>query len=493
MVSAVFISFLNTIMKKTYIFTIVLGLIASIGLMAPLGVFAQYYYGAPYIPAYTTAQPVYATNPGNCFNLTSNLYKGLRDTSVGGQISALQSFLISQRYLSISAPTGYFGALTAQAVARYQSTHGIPSDGTVGVLTRGSINSISCGNNSGNNYNYGYNNYYGAPVANSLSATSGSVGNSVTIYGSGFDLYNNTVNFGGVTIPGIPSYAGTALAFVVPQVNGTYSNYNYYNNNNYNDTVGTYSVSVRTSRGTSNPLQFTVNGYGNNNCYNYYGYNNNNCYNNGTISISNVSGPTTLTTGTVGTWSLTLFNPNSNYVSVSATWGDENTYYRYASSQATESSYVQGQQTISFTHTYQNSGYYTVTFTATDNNGAQTTASATVNVSGTIYSPGLRPTLSSIYPISARVGTRVALRGSGFTPTGNTVHFGSGGMSNVSASNGGNTIYYTIPYSMGPCDLVTSGSQVCAKYLQQVTPGRYSVYVSNAYGQTSTVYFNVTN
>jgi hypothetical protein len=392
-------------MKKIYIFIAVIALIASISLMAPVAVFAQY---TSYVPAYTTSYvPTYNTygttynqsynssyNPqysGACVNLTKGLYKGLSDVTTGGQVSALQSFLISQGYLVLSAPSGYFGALTYQAVGRYQSAHELPYNGTADVATRASIQTVSCGNNYGyqngynnnyNNYNYGYNNYYGAPVLNSFSASSGAVGMSVTIYGSGFDLSNNTVNFGGMTLVGIPSYAGTALAFVVPQVYNTNNNYNYNNYNNGYNTSGSYSVSVMNRRGTSNSLQFTVTG---NNYCNNYNNNYNNCYNN------------------------------------------------------------------------QN-----------------------------------QPYLSSISPNSARVGTQVTLYGSGFSSYGNTVHFGNGGTMSLSSFSNGTMLYYTIPYTVSACDITSGYGIACPMYAQQITPGTYPVYVSNANGQSSTIYFTVT-
>jgi hypothetical protein len=496
----------SIIMKKTYIFIAVIALIFSIGLVAPVAALAQYTtYVQPYTTSYVptnTYGNAYATYAGACTNLTSSLYKGLSDVTTGGQVSALQSFLISQGYLTIVAPTGYFGALTSQAVSRYQYAHELPSNGTVDTATRVSIQTVSCGNNYGynnnnnyNNYNNGYTNYYSAPVISSLSASSGYVGNSVTIYGSGFDLYNNTVNFNGVTLSNIPSYNGVALAFVVPQVYGqNYNNYNYNYNSGYN-TTGTYYVSVTTSRGTSNSLPFTITS-GNNYCYNNgYNYNNNynNCYNygNSTLSVSNVTGPTTLNTWAQGNWSLTLYNPNSNYVSVSARWGDENTYgYAYTSQQATQSSYVQGQQTITFNHTYQNSGYYTVVFTATDNQGTQTSVSATVRVSGSTYNQG-QPYVSSISPSSARTGTQIVIYGSNFSSSGNTVHFGSGGAKNLISLSSGGIIYYTIPYTASACDVATGGT-ACAMLAQQITPGTYPIYVSNSYGQSNTIYFTVT-
>jgi Putative peptidoglycan binding domain len=496
--------------KKIYIFASVIATITSVVFVTPVAVLAQY---TTYVPTYNTYGTTTYNTPytGMCTDLPTNLSRGSSDVLTGGQVSALQSFLTSQGYLTLStsaAKSKSFDESTYQAVGRYQTAHGLPYTGIADVATRASIKAISCGSNNGYNYNYNYNNSYNnynynnysAPILNSLSVSSGAVGMAVTIYGSGFDLSNNTVNFGGIVLTGIPSYQGTALAFTVPQVYNNYNNYNYnysYSNYDYNNgynTTGTYSVSVITSHGTSNSLSFTINS-GNNYCYgNSYNNGYNNCYNNGSISVSNVTGPTSLTAGTQGVWSLTLYNPNSNYVTVSAKWGDENTYnnYGYTTQQSTQSSYVQGQQTITFTHTYQTSGYYSVVFTATDNTGAQTSVSATVNVSGSTYYNQGQLYLSSISPSSARIGTQVILYGSGFTTYGNTVHFGNGGMMNLVALSSGTMLYFTIPYAVSACDITGSYGVACPTYAQQVTPGTYPVFVSNSYGQSNILYLTVT-
>lgn len=468
-------------MNKISIFTAVIVLLASVALVAPSAALAQYYYSTGYV---APASVQYGYNKGVCTDLTINLAKGSSDVGYVGQVSALQRFLIANGFLAITAPSGYFGAMTYQAVAQYQRTYNLSVTGYADAVTRLSIKNVSCGFSGYNNgYQYGYNNYYNSPTINSLSVSSGPVGTSVTVYGNGFDYSNNIVNFGGIAIRNIYSANGTSLTFSVPQVDSLYYNGNY--------TVGTYPISVTSSRGTGNSLDFTVTSNGYNNCYNsnYYGYNYNynNCYTGGSLSVSNVSGPTNLTTGSSGVWSLSLYNPNSNYVNVSVRWGDESNGY-YVNQSSAQSSYTQGQQNLTFSHTYQTAGYYSVVFTATDNQGAQTSVSVSVNVSGNYYSNS-QPVLNSISPTSARVGTQVVLYGSGFSQYGgNTVRFGNGGAMNISSSNG-TTLYYTIPYYVSPCD-INSGS-ACALYAQQITPGTYPVSVSNSFGQTNTLYFTV--
>jgi hypothetical protein len=116
--------------------------------------------------------------------------------------------------------------------------------------------------------------------------------------------------------------------------------------------------------------------------------------------------------------------------------------------------------------------------------------STTVNVSGSNFNQG-QLYLSSISPSSGRVGTQVTLYGSGFTSFGNTVHFGNGGMANLSSTNG-TMLFFNIPFTISGCDLNAGYGMVCPQFLQQVTPGTYPIYVSNVNGQTGTMYFTVT-
>jgi hypothetical protein len=61
--------------------------------------------------------------------------------SSGADVTALQQILQQQGYLSTS-PTGYFGPLTAKAVAAFQTTHNIEPLGGVGPLTRNILNGL---------------------------------------------------------------------------------------------------------------------------------------------------------------------------------------------------------------------------------------------------------------------------------------------------------------------------------------------------------------
>lgn len=209
---------------------------------------------------------------------------------------------------------------------------------------------------------------------------------------------------------------------------------------------------------------------------------------NGYVQITGVQGPNTLAVNQQGTWTVTTNSPSNSYVNVSVQWGDQNTYpYAYSN----QTSYVNNQNT--FTHSYSYPGTYTAIFTATDNNGHSNSASATVVVGGSGNNCGYNycgaPTITSISQTQGPVGTQITITGTGFTSS-NVVHFGVGGSMSVPSYNNGTTIYYTIPSSVSACDVIQTFA-VCTMMVQQVTAGSYPIYVSNANGQTSTVYFTV--
>lgn len=94
----------------------------------------------------------------------------------------------------------------------------------------------------------------GVPTIYSLSPSSGPFGMPVTVTGTNFDRYNNTVNFAGVNnaYVNIPSIDGTTLRFtptVTPCATGMYCPQVALNS-------GDYSVSVTNQYGTSNNLTY---------------------------------------------------------------------------------------------------------------------------------------------------------------------------------------------------------------------------------------------
>ena len=580
-------------MRKTYLtpaFLVLSILTAEVA-------FAQSY-------SYPTQTPS-STYPFACANISRDLSVGSRSA----EVTALQNFLVSQNYPGGGSwmVTGYFGAATKQAVLNFQSQQRIAMTGIADAQTRAAIRNLTCGA-AGTPYvpfppstpvnPYTTPPYTPAPQTgnvyiSSLSVSSGPVGTSVTIYGSGFDPVYNNVYFGNNPIPAgnVPSFNnGTSITFTVPaSYRPNCTPYNCYPSNIYMG-IGTYPVYVTNARGTSNSLPFTVTGNALYNCpqspwsncgygfggFGNYGFGNaviGNMYptsgapgtsvtiigsgfsqrnnsvrfgpglvtgltsSDGTslsfvvpstltgfgqqtltvgtynVSVTNelgatsnalpftvtsvsqysltptiafINGPTTLTVGNQGIWTVSVNNPGNANITVTAKWGDETIYG--SSSFSSQLLTAGGTQTLNFTHTYLSAGSYTIIFTASNNVGGQNSVTTNVIVSSVSTA---QPILNSLSPALGRVGTLVVLNGSGFTVSGNTAHFGVGGAQNLTSSNNGTTLYFTVPAYISPCDVLPAGS-VCAQYIQQVTPGTYPISVRNANGQSQVLNFTVT-
>ncbi|MBX4200391.1 IPT/TIG domain-containing protein [Candidatus Parcubacteria bacterium] len=180
-----------------------------------------------------------------CPTLTQDLYVGVRDSSPGGQVTQLQTFLNNKYGQPV---TGYFGTVTRYNVVRFQAEVGLPQVGRVGPLTRASIAKVCGGTTTG-------------PVSiSSLVPTQGLVGAQVTITGSGFTATDNTVHFGYGVVTNLTSVDTTHITFNVP------SSLNpacFYSTPaclipSQITTPGNYSVSVSNANGQSNSQTFAV-------------------------------------------------------------------------------------------------------------------------------------------------------------------------------------------------------------------------------------------
>lgn len=412
-------------------------------------------------PLLAAAQVSYTPNPyyppgqtGSCITLTAYQYLGVSDAYTGGQTTILQQFLNRTGYLN--GVSGYFDSGTYGAVVNYQLAHGITPTGTVGPITRASINQQSCAGSYPYPNPYPYN---APPSISSLSSTSGYPGMSVTVYGSNF-TNDAVVHFNGSTVSMSYTTNGT-LTFTVPYVS-----------------TGTYQVYVSNAYGSSNAMTFSVTG--NNNCgyYNnsyqcgcgYYPYNN--C-NNPPISgtwfgtgsqprISSVSGQGSAPAGTTLTWSAMAYSLNNLPFTVTVDWGD-------GTSQQSSQSYGNSQQSYQFSHAYTSSGTYTIRFTATDTTGAYAYSTLPVSVYG--YSNNNNtygtPYLSSLSTSNASRGSSITLYGSNFSSNLTVNLYGPYGnytFTNTYSYNNGSQASFTIPY---------------------ITPGTYSISVMNPSGQSS--------
>ncbi len=377
-----------------------------------------------------------------------------------------------------SGNTVYLGS---RSLGTFTSTSGtaitvmVPSDMQVGTVqlyvsnSRGTSNSLpfsvtytqgGCGIYPYNNCN---NQNNGSLQISYLSPSSGGIGSTVTVVGSGFTATGNSVRFGNGIISNLLSSNGTSITFTVPsQLTGFGTQF---------VGLGVYNVSVTNGNGaTSNAVPFTVTSVSGGSA----------------PTITSVTGPFSLAVGTQGTWTLQLSNPNTSYVTSSVNWGDQ--YVSGAVASQPQTTYMQGTQTVSFSHSYAQSGTYTITFTVTNASGQQNTATATVTVGSTGVGSVV---LNNVTPTSGRVGQQVVLQGSGFSLNDNTVRFGIGGTQHLQSQNG-TSIYYTIPAFVSPCDLQTAGT-VCAQYSQQIVPGPVQISVSNGSATSNVLMFQVTN
>jgi peptidoglycan hydrolase-like protein with peptidoglycan-binding domain len=85
------------------------------------------------------ADPDAATQTTGCFTFSRPLAIG----SSGSDVSGLQSFLLRSGLVSADSVTGYFGAITQNAVIRYQSSRGLNATGVVDISLAQTMNA-SC-------------------------------------------------------------------------------------------------------------------------------------------------------------------------------------------------------------------------------------------------------------------------------------------------------------------------------------------------------------
>ena len=100
-------------------------------------------------------------------------------------------------------------------------------------------------------------------------------------------------------------------------------------------------------------------------------------------TASGVSGPIVLNIGQTGTWTVKVSDPENGVLSYGVVWGDGITGY-----EKQNVSVASVGQTVTFTHSYSQSGVYTPVFTVTDNAGLQAKTSISVNVGGVSQQAG---------------------------------------------------------------------------------------------------------
>src|SRR3989344_848455 len=255
-----------------------------------------------------------------------------------------------QSYLGVSQ-TGYFGPMTAKAVAAFQADEGLTQVGIVGPQTRAAFarrcgwgkDTFSASPTSGP-----------APLAVSFRFT-GEDGNSsryMLVFGDG----QQTLEFQcvGLVMVGVRIDCNTSHTYTA---NGTYTATLRYDppctsntcpGSIYYRTLGTATITVGGTTSTGAP------------------------------SVTGVDGPASLAVGQSGTWTVRASVPNNANAQLrySVIWGDEDVFRQI---QAFGAAAPMLATSGSFTHAYQNAGTYQPVFTvANDAGSAQTSASVSV-------------------------------------------------------------------------------------------------------------------
>lgn len=205
-------------------------------------------------------------------------------------------------------------------------------------------------------------------------------------------------------------------------------------------------------------------------------------------AISGISGPSTLVAGQTGSWTINVTNPTNLPLSYSVIWGDEMVPLPMMNNSSGSLNYG---QTTTFTHVYASAGTYNPIFYVRNNLGNTVSSSISVHVTNT----NSAPVIHYLQPNSGRVGSMVAIFGTGFTPTGNRIVFGNLGVENNPNYNlnsyDGRTIVFMVPSTNYLTCWYSNPACMAAAY--QTQPGVYPVSVINANGQSSSVSFTVTS
>lgn len=179
------------------------------------------------------------------------------------------------------------------------------------------------------------------------------------------------------------------------------------------------------------------------------------------VTVKDVTGPTALSVGEDGSWTVDAKSSASTTLSYSVTWGDENAQPAMMAATAKRVS-----SSATFTHSYAAAGTYTATFTVTDSNGRTDSKDVKVHVSDAAAVAHV----DSAAPTSGMASSTVTLTGTGFTDA-TKVTVGGHEASDLSVTDD-STLTFTVP---------------------SIKAGDYNIRVWNDAGRSNAVAFTVTS
>ncbi len=304
------------------------------------------------------AGPV-AASPVAQHRICTALYRNLSMAMRGDDVLALQEFLRAEGYFYAHA-TGYFGPLTAQAVARWQASHGISPVGAVGPLTRERIRVVWCGSSGG-------------PIACTKEYVP-VCGRPAMCAMPGIGAYPRECDYGQTYLNRCELNAAGATFLYEGQCRSQTTDpssdprcrawYDGCNDCSRDYPGGPAMCTLRA-------CVWQAPAY----CKEYF-----DSTANRPPVISSFSGPTTLNVNQTGTWTIQASDPENGPLSYRVSWGDEYAVAPMAGYAA--EAFV---QTTTFTHSYARAGTFTVSIVVRDSAGQEARTSTTVRVEGAPY------------------------------------------------------------------------------------------------------------
>lgn len=249
----------------------------------------------------------------------NDLYMGKTDAQTNGEVTKLQLFLAKEGMFAApqtySPITGYYGQLTAAAVMKWQKAHGmdfVTLTSGVGKQTRTKMQE-ACGKPAVAQCAK----YDDQPIITSITPLSGPVGTTIEIQGCnflGFEgdkvlWFTNSKGEKGIlngNDDAATRASNTVMRITLPRtLCRTMNWYSGLDCSVLELAPGAYSIFSNSYGGNSNVVNFTIT-----------------ASNNAPV-ISSITGPTTISVHTQGTWKVEVTDPENDALKYVVRWGDE--------------------------------------------------------------------------------------------------------------------------------------------------------------------------